>query len=281
MNRANNSRKVVRSRRVGAITVLALVLIAGAVLAKTLLSVATDGARITEITIHSRFVHASEAVALVTPRGGGAGRPLLIFLHGRGGDQDSELNDAFFKGLNELGARAPDVAFPSGGNYSYWHDRGSGDWAQYVLDEVIPTAVRLLHANPARVAIGGISMGGFGAYDIARLAPGKFCAVGGHSAAIFPAAAYTAPGAFDDATDFTRNNILAIAAAHPHLYGRARLWLDGGNEDPFHAADETLAAELGIHMHVWPGAHDSAYWDAHWDTYMRFYANALADCKPG
>jgi predicted esterase len=256
-----------------------IVIVIGVALAvKSLLSVATDGAHISHITIASRFVHASEAVTLVTPSGGGAGRPLLIFLHGRGGDQNSELNDPFFAAFNKLGRRAPDVAFPNGGNYSYWHDRASGDWAQYVLDEVIPAAVRVLHADPGRLAIGGISMGGFGAYDIARLAPGKFCAVGGHSAAIFPAAADTAPGAFDDAADFARNNLIAIAAADPHIYGRTKLWLDGGSEDPFHDADETFASELGIHMHVWPGGHDSAYWAAHWGTYLRFYANALASC---
>jgi S-formylglutathione hydrolase FrmB len=56
-----------------------------------------------------------------------------------------------------------------------------------VLDEVIPKALTVLHADPRRVAIGGISMGGFGAYDLARLDPGRFCAVGGHSAAIWPA----------------------------------------------------------------------------------------------
>ena len=214
------------------------------------------------------------------PPGGGAGRPLLIFLHGHGSNQNSELSAQLFKALDRLGSRAPNIAFPYGGEDSYWHDRAGGAWAQYVLKEVIPTATRVLNANSARLAIGGISMGGFGAYDIARLVPGKFCAVGGHSAAIFPAAGATAPGAFGDAADFDANNIIAIAAADPHAYGQARLWLDGGNQDPFHAADETLAAELGIHMHVWPGGHDSNYWNAHWGAYLTFYANALADCRP-
>lgn len=33
----------------------------------------------------------------------------------------------------------------------------------------IPQAIKRLHADPRRVAIGKISMGGFGAYSIARL----------------------------------------------------------------------------------------------------------------
>jgi hypothetical protein len=80
---------------------------------------------------------------------------------------------------------APDIAFPYG-DQSYWHNRADGAWGSYVLDEVIPKALTVLNADPRRVAIGGISMGGFGAYALARLEPGRFCAVGGHSAAISP-----------------------------------------------------------------------------------------------
>jgi endo-alpha-1,4-polygalactosaminidase (GH114 family) len=32
-------------------------------------------------------------------------------------------------------------------------------------------------------------------------------------------------------------------------------------------------------MHVWPGAHNDAYWNAHWQSYIHFYAAALAHCR--
>ena len=67
--------------------------------------------------------------------------------------------------------RAPVVAFPFGGDSSYWHDRESGAWAPYVLGEVIPQLVERYDVDPDRIAIGGISMGGFGAFNIARLDP--------------------------------------------------------------------------------------------------------------
>jgi poly(3-hydroxybutyrate) depolymerase len=169
-------------------------------------------------SVSSRFLHARLPLTLLVPAGGGAGRPLLVFLHGRGGGPNSELSEQLFAALRSVGARAPDIAFPYGGVDSYWHNRASGDWGSYVLDEVIPQAIRMLHAEPRRVAIGGISMGGFGAYAIARMDPSRFCAVGGHSAAIFPSAALTAPGAFDDASDFARNDLIAFAAAHTHPY---------------------------------------------------------------
>lgn len=63
---------------------------------------------------------------------------------------------------------------PLGGDLSYCHSRASGAWGSYVLDEVIPKALTVLNADPRRVAIGGLSMCGFGAYSVARLRPGRF-----------------------------------------------------------------------------------------------------------
>jgi S-formylglutathione hydrolase FrmB len=237
------------------------------------------GATIVRYRIRSRFVRRTLAQTAAIPRGGSAGRPLLVFLHGRGAGNDSNANGAFFAALAALGARAPDVVLPSGGDHSYFHKRAGGDWGRYVLDEVIPAAVRRLGADPRRVAIGGISMGGFGAFDIARRRPRAFCAVGGHSAAMWLHAGDTAPGAFDSAADFRRNDVVGLARARGRrAWGRARLWLDGGTADPFRAADEALAAALRIRMRHWPGGHDDGYWHAHYGRYLRFYADALAAC---
>jgi len=241
----------------------------------------TQGARVLHLTIASRFVHGTMPLTLVTPAGGGAHRPLLVFLHGVVYDNNSQLTGQMFAALSALGPRAPDIAFPYG-DQSYWHNRADGAWASYVLDEVIPTARRVLDADLRRVAIGGISMGGFGAYEIARLDPGRFCAVGGDSAAIWPAYAdigAQGPGAFDNASDFARNDVIAAAKANPQLYGHAQLWLDVGAQDPyFYYTDQQLANILHIQLHVWPGGHDFGYWNAHWGDYLGFYAHAFATC---
>ena len=195
-----------------------------------------------------------------------------MFLHGRGGDEESNLTDEFYASLAELGGRAPAVVFPDGGEDSYWHDRRDGDWGRYVVGEVIPRALRESGADPDRVAIGGISMGGFGAYDIARLHPRRFCAVGGHSPAIWTEAGSTAPGAFDDAEDFARHDV--VAAARAGSFRPEHLWLDRGDEDPFIPGDAALAQALAVEARSYPGGHDRDYWDAHWDDYLRFYARA-------
>jgi S-formylglutathione hydrolase FrmB len=216
----------------------------------------THGAHVVRFTINGPLVHQSLSVAAVVPAGSsGAHRPVLVFLHGKGQD---------------------------GGDDSYWHDRRDGRWGSYVMRQVIPQALARLGADPSRVAIGGISMGGFGALDLARLHRQRFCAVGGHSAAVWVAGGQTAAGAFDDARDFDRNSVIA-ASRSGDPYRSMRVWLDVGSNDPFRVADTTLARAIKAHggsveFHVWPGGHDQSYWESHWNDYLRFYANALADC---
>jgi enterochelin esterase-like enzyme len=243
-------------------------------------SAAAHGATIVRYDIKSHFVHETLPQTAAIPPGGGKGRPLLVFLHGRGRDgNESNSNGPFYDALRKQGSRAPVVVFPNGGDHSYFHKRKSGDWARYVLDEVIPQATTRLHTDPHRIAIGGVSMGGFGAFDIARQQPAEFCAVGGHSAAMWLHSGDTAPGAFDDSADFARNDVVALARARGRApWGHARIWLDGGTDDPFRSGDEALAAALGIHMRHWPGAHEGSYWRAHYGSYLHFYASALAKC---
>ena len=251
-----------------------------AVLAACSSAPARAGVKVVRYDVNSRFVHRTLAQTAVLPPGGGEGRPLLVFLHGRGqAGNESNANGAFYAALRAQGSRAPVVVFPNGGDHSYFHARRSGDWARYVLDEVIPRAVKRFGADPRRVAIGGISMGGFGAFAIARKRPARFCAVGGHSAAFWESSGETAPGAFDNAADFARNDLIGLARARGRQpWGDARLWLDGGTADPFRAADERLAAALHIRMRHWAGGHDGNYWRAHYKRYLRFYADALAAC---
>jgi S-formylglutathione hydrolase FrmB len=143
-----------------------------------------------------------------------------------------------------------------------------------VVREVIPAAVRRFGADPSRVAIGGTSMGGFGALDMARLWPGRFCAVGAHSPAIFTSARATMAGAFDSAEDFARHDLLSLRPS----YGSTAVWIDVGTQDRFRAADVRFARELGLQAHVWPGKHGSHYWRAHMAQYLAFYAHALQKC---
>jgi hypothetical protein len=110
-------------------------------------------------------------------------------------------------------------------------------------------------------------MGGFSAYDLALLHPLRFCAVGGHSPALWFQGGETA--------DMVRGN--------PGAFEGMRVWNDYGDEDPFRTYDEGFVGYLrqdGVDLsaHTWDGGHDGAYWSRHWPAYLRFYANALASC---
>ena len=121
-------------------------------------------------------------------------------------------------------------------------------------------------------------MGGFGALDLARLHPARFCAVGGHSPALWRTGGETPAGAFDDAEDFSRHDLFDGA-----MGGRAVVWIDVGRDDPFFAAAKDYARLLQnagrkVTLHLWDGGHDREYWKRHLDEYLRFYADAFARC---
>ena len=174
----------------------------------------------------SRFVVDSQLVgrklrqAVLQPAGTVKERPLLVLLHGAGADPSMYLNDTVYDAVEALGDDAPVVVLADGGATSYFHDRKDGRWGSYILDEVIPQAAERYDGDVDRVAIGGISMGGFGALDLGRLAPDRFCAVGGHSPALFQSL-YDAPRvAFDDPADFARHDLFTVIRDSTSPYGR-------------------------------------------------------------
>ena len=77
--------------------------------------------------------------------------------------------------------------------------------------------------------------------------------------------------------------MLAAVRADPDAFGDTRVWNDYGDEDWFVAGNAAFVSALGeggadVTAHVWPGGHDSTYWDTHWPQYLRFYADALVAC---
>jgi predicted esterase len=233
-------------------------------------------ATIANITLQSKLLGKPVYDVLVTPAGGGKGRPLLVFLHGYGASPSDMLSLAFLKALRQLGDKAPVVFLPEG-DAGWWHNGTNGAWGTYVLKEAIPAALKRSGADPDRVAIGGISMGGFGALDLGRIEPKRFCAVGGHSPAIFELGSAGAEFAFDNTADFARHDLLHIARDKSPY--DAPVWIDVGNQDGLRHAVTKYAHELhadgaDVSFHTWPGAHTGQYWNAHFADYLRFYVDA-------
>ncbi len=211
---------------------------------------------------------------------------LVVFLHGFGGNNNSALDPALFKALSESENAKLAIVFPYSSRQSFWHDRhaaehmfDNGDWEKYVLSEVIPEAQKRIGVEHPKLLIAGISMGGYGALHIAEQNPTLFCAVAGHSAAIWPSSGDAASGSFDNAEDFNKNNVLENISA---LKGKP-VWLDNGDKDWFLDGAQLFtdkASQNGIHVtkNLWPGGHDQAYWFSHWDDYINFYATVSKSC---
>jgi S-formylglutathione hydrolase FrmB len=119
-----------------------------------------------------------------------------------------------------------------------------------------------------RVAIGGISMGGYGALLLGSR-DRRFCAVGVQSPALWLSPGETAPGAFDSAQDYERNDVFRLRPPRP-------LWIDLGASDPFRNATLAYARRADVHAHLWTGGHDVGFWDAHTPALLRFFARACA-----
>lgn len=279
-------REIDRRTALGAVGGIALgAAVAAALLMTVLRSPNEHGARVIRFTVDSRLVDQDLTQTLVVPPGStGAGRPLLIFLGGKGQDESSNLTEAMFAALAREGRRAPDILFPDGGGKAYWHNRESGAWGSYVTREVLPRAIAKLHADGRRLAIGGVSSGGFGAFDIARLKPHRFCAVGGDSPALWLEGSEAPAGAFESAEDFAHHNVVGAAVKNAHPYPGAKLWLDVGSDDRFRAADTTFVEVLRakgkrVQFHLWEGSEEGSYSERRWARNLRFYARALAGCK--
>jgi S-formylglutathione hydrolase FrmB len=233
----------------------------------------TRGARVLRITLESRLLKRDLHETLVVPQA--RSDELVVFLHGRGSSPSKNLSQQLFDALHDLGDSAPSVLLADGGDHSYWHDRADGPWGTSLLREVIPDAVERTHAQ--RVAIGGISMGGFGALDLARLAPTSFCAVGAHSAALWLSGGETPAGAFDDAEDFVRHDVIANARAR-RVYS-VPVWVDVGRDDPFYEANVALIAALRAHgtrVQAWLHGGGHGGWSSRMGRYLRFYASACS-----
>lgn len=139
-------------------------------------------------------------------------------------------------------------------------------WNHIFLNELLPDVESLynISTDTQYRAIGGISRGGFWAYQIAFSNPGMFSAVGGHSAF------------FDLYHAEATVNPLDLALTAPDIEG-IRLWLDRGMDDfsdvGLDIMNERLTQRgLDFSYSVHPiGEHNNSYWSAHIEEYLDFY----------
>jgi S-formylglutathione hydrolase len=128
-------------------------------------------------------------VSVLLPPGfdrNGPSLPLLIHLHGGGGDRTMLTEMAPLYGqMFDQGSLPPvvTVSFSSGPSSFYY-----GDWEKWVTDELPAWANQTFGSqlDPANTLMMGISMGGYGSLKIAFKNPKRFCAIAPMEPAIMP-----------------------------------------------------------------------------------------------
>lgn len=195
--------------------------------------------------------------------------PVIYLLHGANADEDQwddvGIDEAADAGYSQgtlppvilvLPQRSTDgtVTLPNG-DLPFEH---------FVTAELIPwvEAHTPAIADQAHRAIGGISLGGYWALEIAFHHPELFSAVGGHSPVTGQRTDPLSP--------------MGLATIYSDKLRQLRVWLDVGDDDSLRTGTANLADELStagvpVTVEQWQGRHDRPYWQRHTAAYLDFY----------
>jgi enterochelin esterase-like enzyme len=192
--------------------------------------------------------------------------PVVYLLHG-GSDSDSLFLDLGIRQAMDDGVASGEVepmilVFPDGGPKFAGDGNASRSFDDYFAAELVPAVDRRWHTVADRTgrAIGGVSLGGRHALQIAGRQHSLVAAAGGHS------------------TTVTRS---PEQMAAPLVAARIPVYLDVGTSDGLLPIDQALADALrrqgaDVCWNPAEGGHTKSYWAAHLPDYLRFYSDALA-----
>jgi len=180
------------------------------------------------------------------------------------------------------------VVMPDGGR-SFYCDAAEGPaYEKHIMKDVMGFVERFLPVRTDRRgrAIGGLSMGGYGAMKLALKFPDKFVSVVSHSSAFQFAHDARAldipewkricgskvPGGKDDVYAITEKLSARKAPAIRFDCGKADGLLEGNRR--FHR--HLLRLKIKHQYREYPGAHNWAYWDERIQQAIRFHAKHLS-----
>lgn len=211
---------------------------------------------------------------LARPRqreGSARAQPLVIALHGQGGDADSPFTGVHIE--RHVATTGLAVATVDGGD-SYWHARSSGiDTGRLVTEDLLALLGDKGLATD-RIGLIGWSMGGYGALLMARdLGAERVAGVVAVSPALWQSHADTFSVAFDDREDFERNDVFAARGKLRDIPVR----IDCGRDDLFIEANRAFAQGLPeATVSFDAGEHTEDYWVAHAKAQMGWLRQRLA-----
>jgi putative tributyrin esterase len=245
----------------------------------------------------SRVLGKQTTTRVLYPESGTPPFPVLYLLHGLSDDSSSwgrnsriEIHAAQFPMI---------VAMPDGYRGFYTDNEQGPAYARHFAVELPNFIERTFHARTDRGgrAIGGLSMGGYGAMRLGLGHPDRFCSIHSHSGALDCGA--TVHRVWQDSPDPDGPNcpeeMLRIFGTQPapeshdplELAKQARhdlpaILIDCGTDDFLLQANrdfvDALQREKIPHTYIeHPGGHDWTYWDTHVQEALRFHASHFRD----
>ncbi|MDE3187950.1 MAG: prolyl oligopeptidase family serine peptidase [Acidobacteriota bacterium] len=171
--------------------------------------------------------------------------PVILFLHGRGergADGMWQTQIGLPQAVRDHPERWPFIiVMPQCPQARYWTDPGMMAMAIAALDQ--ETAE--FHADPARTYLTGLSLGGYGAWELARLRPQRWAAI-----------AIAAGGVFWSYAPERWRDSATLPAQYARALGRTPVWLFHGGDDhivPPRQSDLMFDAfkASGGHIRLW------------------------------
>lgn len=220
--------------------------------------------------------------------------PVLYLLHGL---SDDSSNWTRFTRLEQYAQPFPMLIVMPDGFRGFYTDNEQGPaYGAYLISELPDVIERIFRARSDRGsrAIGGLSMGGYGALRAALERPDRYCSVHSHSGALTWGSAdfYKELAAqtwrsqsfveemrrvFGPEPDGSRHDLFALARAARRKKPLPKIRLDCGREDYLIEANRRFSRELAslriAHEYIEnDGGHDWAYWDRHIQGALEFHA---------
>lgn len=236
--------------------------------------------------------------------------PVLYFLHGLGDNEQTLFKTGGWTLIEDLRERQKISNFfvvaPEGRNSFYINSvDGKDRYSDFFLQEFMPLIEKKYRVKPGRAgrAIGGISMGGFGALRMAFANPQLFSSVSAQAPALIlespkninAAARSGSPviraltGVFGNPIDVAHwdaNNPFLLAKKNREALRNLAIYFNCGQNDDYGfekgaaALDKQLTEEHIQHeYHSYSGDHSLTYFLSHLGETMEFHSRAFAGQK--
>jgi enterochelin esterase-like enzyme len=234
-------------------------------------------------TFYSKARQRSVGYTVAYPPGHAQGSvlPLVVMLHGFGGNHRTALSSmtpAQAVALEVGGRRLAPMAMATvDGGGGYWNSHPGDDPMGMVIDELIPMCQGMgLGRPPQGIGTMGISMGGYGALLLAERYPHLIRAVAAISPAVWTSydeARAANTGAYSSPASFRADDVVTHAGSLSDTPVRVA----SGDDDPFHSGVEALARALppGATVTFSHGCHTDPFFASQEPPSLAFLARHL------